>query len=76
MRLITLISIKFKYNLVYLACDENILPGYGAVSKLLFEGFTNFGFIPVGKGTVNVSVAGINGINDSLFHLTWFRLFQ
>ncbi len=60
--------------MIYLACYENILPGYSSISKLLFEGFTNFSFITIGHSTVNVGVASINGINDSLFHFTWFRL--
>ena len=61
-------------TLFYLASDEKVLPFDNTFVHLGFQGPSDLHLIAVGIGTVNVAVAGINGVLHGLLHLAWFGL--
>lgn len=57
-----------------LAGDEKILSLHNAAGNDVLEGFADLVLILVAEGAVNVPVAALNGVDDSLLDLTRRRL--
>jgi hypothetical protein len=57
-----------------LACDEQILALHNASGDDVFERRSYFVLILVAEGTVNVSVSGLNGVNNGGLDLARGRL--
>lgn len=64
--------LRCKY--MYLADNKKVLTLYNPSMDCILNTVANFFFILVHVGTVYMAIAYINGLLDSIFYFSWWRL--